>query len=89
MTHDVEEAIFLGSRVLVFSARPGRVIADVPVPFEKGTDFSIKLSPDFFNMKRKLLDLLHAQGDASGTRNETLSKLIALQKSEESVERPA
>ena len=89
VTHDVEEAIFLGSRVLVFSARPGRVIADVPVPFEKATDFSIKLSPHFFNMKRKLLDLLHAQGDASGTRNETLSKLIALQKSEESVERPA
>src|SRR6202023_858265 len=33
VTHDVEEAIFLSSRILVFSARPGRVISDLTVPF--------------------------------------------------------
>lgn len=84
VTHDVDEAIFLGSRVLVFSARPGRVIADVSVPFEKETDFSIKMTPEFFKMKRELLDLLHAQGDSAGTRNQTLEKLIALQKTDQS-----
>ncbi|MCR9143236.1 MAG: ABC transporter ATP-binding protein [bacterium] len=81
VTHDVDEAIFLGSRILVFSARPGRVIADVPVPFEKKIDFSLKMEPEFFRMKRELLDLLHAQADGGGARNESLAKLIALKKS--------
>jgi ABC-type nitrate/sulfonate/bicarbonate transport system ATPase subunit len=79
VTHDVDEAIFLGSRVLVFSARPGRVIADVPVPFEKSADFSIKMAPEFFRMKRELLDLLHAGSDNGHARNETLAKLVRLQ----------
>src|SRR5262249_33158338 len=32
VTHDIEEAIYLGTRVIVFTARPGRVKADIRVP---------------------------------------------------------
>ncbi|HSN14369.1 MAG TPA: ABC transporter ATP-binding protein [Anaeromyxobacteraceae bacterium] len=33
VTHDVDEALLLGNRVVVLGSAPGRVIADIPVPF--------------------------------------------------------
>jgi NitT/TauT family transport system ATP-binding protein len=33
VTHDVDEALLLGARVVVLGSAPGRVIADLPVPF--------------------------------------------------------
>ena len=38
VTHDIEEALFIGDRVVVMTPRPARVAADVAVPFERELD---------------------------------------------------
>ena len=56
VTHDVEEAIYLGHRVVLMAPRPGRIdsIYDVPLPARREQD--MKLAPEFTRLKRQLLD---------------------------------
>lgn len=54
VTHSIEEAILLGDRVVVMGARPGRMIADVRIPFERPR------SPDFVR-QQELFAKLHEE----------------------------
>ena len=47
ITHNVYEAVFLSQRVLVMSARPGRIIADIAVPFDHPRDPDLRAGPEF------------------------------------------
>jgi NitT/TauT family transport system ATP-binding protein len=47
ITHQIDEAIYLADRVLVFSYRPGRLTADIRIPFARPRDLTLKRSPDF------------------------------------------
>ncbi|HEY3062000.1 MAG TPA: ABC transporter ATP-binding protein [Chloroflexota bacterium] len=47
VTHSVTEAAFLASRVLVMSARPGRIIAEIRVPFAYPRQTELRFDPEF------------------------------------------
>jgi ABC-type nitrate/sulfonate/bicarbonate transport system ATPase subunit len=56
VTHDIEEAIFLASRVIVMTARPGRIKADVAVDLPHPRHYTMKTSPDFSALKARLTE---------------------------------
>ncbi len=56
VTHDIEEAIFLASRVVVMSARPGRIKAEVPVDLAHPRDYRVKTSAAFTALKARLTE---------------------------------
>jgi len=78
VTHDIEEAMMLSSRVLVFSRRPGRIVREVTVPFGPGPERTVdlKLAPEFARLKRGLFDLLHPGRSADGDRRTLLNNLV-------------
>lgn len=59
VTHSVDEALFLADRVLVLSARPGRIIREVEVPFERPRDPLVMRSEDFHALVDDLTEALH------------------------------
>ncbi len=61
VTHDIEEAIFLASRVVVMTARPGRIKAEVPVDLPHPRPYTVKTSPDFMALKARLTDEIRAE----------------------------
>ncbi|GFM87810.1 ABC transporter ATP-binding protein [Pseudomonas cichorii] len=64
VTHDIDEALFLGDRILVMSARPGRFIADLKLDFPRPRQPSLLTSPGFVELKRHCLELLDHGPDA-------------------------
>ena len=47
ITHSISEAVFLSTRVLVMSARPGRIVAEFDVPFDYPRDPKLRFEPEF------------------------------------------
>jgi taurine transport system ATP-binding protein len=72
ITHDIEEAVFLGTQLLVLSERPGRIVARYDLEFSRrvaaGEDpRAIRADPGFASIKTELRDVMHAHA-ASGKR---------------------
>jgi len=63
VTHNLDEAILLGDRVVVMSGRPGRVIADHRVPFPRPRHSSIRGSAEFAALEEELWQQLRTEVD--------------------------
>ena len=61
ITHSLEEALVLGDRVLVMSARPGRIIAERRPPFPRPRTGDIRDTPEFTALKGELWELLRKE----------------------------
>jgi ABC-type nitrate/sulfonate/bicarbonate transport system ATPase subunit len=61
ITHDVDEAIFLGDRVLVMTARPGSVKLEQVVDLPRPRRPEIVTAPEFIRLKRTLLDAIEEE----------------------------
>ncbi|MFC7381384.1 ABC transporter ATP-binding protein [Sphaerisporangium rhizosphaerae] len=68
VTHDVEEAVFLGRRVLVLSCDPGRIARDLTVGLPAERPLTVKRSPAFLALRAEVEDLVRAEHRAHQAR---------------------
>jgi NitT/TauT family transport system ATP-binding protein len=69
VTHDVDEALYLGDRVVILGSTPGRVIADLPVEFSRHRDRRALFDSDEFHQLRESI--------AETLAADTLRQLVA------------
>ena len=58
VTHDVEEAVFLGTRVVVLASDPGRVAAETRIPLPRDRDLTTKRTAEFLRLRASIEDLI-------------------------------
>jgi ABC-type nitrate/sulfonate/bicarbonate transport system ATPase subunit len=61
VTHDIEEAIFMGSRVVVMTARPGRIKSEIAVDLPHPRPYTLKTTPAFVALKQRLVDEIRSE----------------------------
>jgi ABC-type nitrate/sulfonate/bicarbonate transport system ATPase subunit len=61
VTHDIDEAVFMGSTVVVMSARPGRIKVKQPVELAHPRHYSVKTSATFSALKSELTEAVRAE----------------------------
>ncbi len=68
ITHSVEEAVYLGTEVVVMSPRPGRIVARLPMPFARDHAAegirSVKSRPDFVTERERVLSMIWEMADS-------------------------
>jgi NitT/TauT family transport system ATP-binding protein len=62
VTHDIEEAIFLGDRIVVMTPRPGKIAKIIPIDFGKVRADEIRTSPEFIAIRREVRELMTETG---------------------------
>jgi len=60
VTHSIPEAVFLSSRVVVMSSRPGRILSEFQIPFDYPRDPSLRYQPEFARLCGEISSALRA-----------------------------
>ncbi|WP_278445460.1 ABC transporter ATP-binding protein [Stutzerimonas kunmingensis] len=71
ITHDLEEAVFLGHRIVVMSARPCRPTLEMDIDMPHPRDYSITTSDAYRRYVESALDAVHLEAQKSFAANET------------------
>lgn len=58
ITHDVDEAIFLGDKIGVMSRRPGTLRSEIAVPLPRPRGIEVTVSDEFVRVKKQIMDYL-------------------------------
>ena len=61
ITHDIDEAIFLADRVLVMSASPGRIIADIDIELARPRSLEMTTKDEFIDSKKQCIEIIKAE----------------------------
>ncbi|MDQ5847446.1 MAG: ABC transporter ATP-binding protein [Pseudomonadota bacterium] len=61
VTHDIEEAVFLGDRVVVLSARPARILEEVRIDLPLPLDLTVKKSVQCLEHRNYIWDLIRSE----------------------------
>jgi ABC-type nitrate/sulfonate/bicarbonate transport system ATPase subunit len=61
VTHDIDEAIFMASRVAVMSARPGRIKSELRIDLPHPRHYTMKTSPEFSDYKAELTEQIRVE----------------------------
>ncbi len=70
VTHQIEEAVYLSDRVVVMSARPGRILADIRIDLARPRALEIKRSPEFASYADQIWKLLATQRLSVGSQRD-------------------
>ena len=61
VTHQINEAIYLADRVVIMSARPGRIKDIFDIPFERPRGLGLKRDPRFLNIEDRIWKLIEEE----------------------------
>jgi len=61
VTHDIEEAIFLGDRICTMGVHPGRIKSEIPINLHRPRHFDDTLSKEFLDLHRQVFECIREE----------------------------
>jgi len=73
ITHDITEAVYLADRVIVFTARPGRIKLDVKIELPRPRDLRLKRDARFIDYERMIWETIREEVIRSESRGQAIA----------------